>query len=214
MLSQYNLVNILIDHGADTEHLVTDSEGKVQLFPSEYDNVTPLFTAIEASNYKIVKLLFLRGAKLYPFECNFHLDQQHDFSLPKLMVSDVKSTVSALTISRHVDGVHISKMITEDALKVVEVYREFGGSLWPNVSDTITDPYTTARNMVDHEPEDTRKYYGDFPDKLDMLMTNPRTLQSFCRVAILNQMGRKFWTDVSKLPLPRDIIEYLLTFPT
>jgi hypothetical protein len=204
--SRFNLAHILIDHGADTEILITDQRQEIS---TRYYNSTPLCTAIVGLSYKGVKLLLLRGAKLYPFECNFGLNQQRDFSLPKWMIRKVMPEISEIAQFDWGQKVLATKMAK--ILRLAEVYREFGGSLWPNVSDT--DPYTTARDMVQQFPEDVKTSFGDFPDKLEMLMTKPRSLKSFCRVAILNQMGKRFWTDVSKLHVPREVIQYLLTFP-
>jgi hypothetical protein len=197
------LSHILIDYGADTEHLDTNIDGKLIPYVTPYRDLTPLYISIQSLNYEAVKLLLLRGAKLYPFESNFDKTSAQNTSLLEFL----SGRIFDATLESSVGSV---QRCSTSALRVAEVYREFGGKLHNSSDNNVFK--MTAKKLLEHEL-DVKKCYVDLTDKLVLLMKTPRSLQSFCRVAILNQMGRKFYTLASKLPLPKEIIEYLLTFP-
>jgi hypothetical protein len=84
-------------------------------------------------------------------------------------------------------------------LSFCEIYQQFGGDLW------VRDDAKCVLSSIELECSKLQVVITE----LRGLICNPMRLQSLCRLSIKKLMGRKYWCNVSALPLPTDIRDFL-----
>jgi hypothetical protein len=102
------------------------------------------------------------------------------------------------------------QQLVADCIKLLEVYKELGGNLW------TTERELNIENLLEKLVENCRSLdetFLDFQEKVKKVVTTPKSLLSICKINIVWQMGRSFWTNVSQLPLPDALLEYLVHYP-
>lgn len=202
----HTIMNLLLDYGADTEHLITDSNGDIKPFPCKYSYKTPLSAAINYLNPEGLKILLLRGANPYfNSDLTTFCGSTVNFeSVPHFIIYHVFWSVNHFISTKE-------KMLAE-AIKVLEVYKELGGNLWTKAKVNPRSKPVNILQILRKRPEVVEKL-GPLPAKLEEFMRTPRTLMSLCRMSIVKKMGKRFWTHAGDLPLPNDILKYVVTHP-
>lgn len=191
-----NEFQLLLEYGAETEDQELQSDGTLQRL---YEGRTsPLTHAISHCNSKAIKLLLLhKASKTVFFEYWMH--GYVEYSIPHFVLYNYFES--------------------NDALDVLKIYNQFGGSLWS--TDSFGYPYTnmltafpdeqivdeTALDAIRNRP--ALQHHRDIIDPLEELMCNPLSLLSLSRLVLHQTMGRQYWCHINRLDIPKELKEYL-----
>lgn len=144
---------------------------------------TPLYESLLAGQFKVAKLLFLHGAVL---------------DLHKLPSSELYCLQHMSILHQIVKNV--DETDEEKYCKILNLYKQFGG-----------DFYVTYRNETALEYLNTHvnERNLDIYSLVEKYAYTPLSLQSICRLTIRSCMGREYKDNIVKLPLPKEVKQFL-----
>lgn len=176
-----DMLKILLECGLPIEEFIKYDSGEICV----PDKTTPLILSIKYNKLEAFTILLYYGATLvwYPSE----YDRRVSFySIPHYCLRNYKNP----------------NMI----LSLLEIYQQFGGNMW--IKDTIDSGGSSDRLLLTNVMSESERLHNVIADIQEMIC-NPMKLQSMCRILIRKLMGRNYWCNINKLPLPNDIKEFL-----
>jgi ankyrin repeat protein len=197
----YQLVHLLLDNAAVTEHLVQDSNGNLKPYPCKYSPLTPLITAVCYIRPQGLQILLQRGARLF-----FRLDH------PLISISSIPHFIVLQVYNEFDNSREEKQQLVADYIKLLEVYKELGANLWTRQRRGRSNQMENVLELIEF-CRSSHETLLDVQEKVKKVLTTPKSLLSICRINIVGQMGRSFWPNVSQLPLPDALLEYLVHQP-